>query len=78
MASTIITAPSTNIPKSSAPKLIRFAHTPNKFIMIKANSNAKETPVTISGLVMGMLVRVIASALGRRRMEWMPTAAMSI
>ena len=40
MASTIITAPSTNIPKSSAPKLIRLAHTPNRFIMINANSKA--------------------------------------
>ena len=37
--STIITAPSTIIPKSIAPKLIRFAQTLNAFINIKANNN---------------------------------------
>ena len=36
--STIITAPSTIIPKSIAPKLIRLAHTLNTFIKINANS----------------------------------------
>ena len=40
-ASTIITAPSTINPKSSAPKLIKFPLTPNKFIMIMANNMAK-------------------------------------
>jgi hypothetical protein len=38
VASTIITAPSTIIPKSIAPKLIRFPLTPNAFIKITANS----------------------------------------
>ena len=36
----IITAPSTIKPKSSAPKLIKFPSTPNKFIRQMANSNA--------------------------------------
>ena len=39
--STMITAPSTIIPKSIAPKLIRFDQTPKTFIMIKANSKDK-------------------------------------
>ena len=36
--STIITAPSTIIPKSIAPRLIKFAQTPKILIMIKANN----------------------------------------
>ena len=36
--STIITAPSTIIPKSIAPKLIKFTQTSNTFIKIKANN----------------------------------------
>ena len=40
-ASTMMTAPSTIIPKSMAPKLIRFPLTPNTLIMPKANSMAK-------------------------------------
>ena len=39
-ASTIITAPSTISPKSSAPKLIRLPLTPKRFIMITANNIA--------------------------------------
>ena len=38
MLSTIITAPSTIIPKSIAPKLIRFAQTSKTFININANN----------------------------------------
>ena len=38
MASTIITAPSTIIPKSIAPKLIKFPLTPKAFIKITAKS----------------------------------------
>ncbi len=38
--STIITAPSTIIPKSMAPRLMRLAHTPKIFIRIKAKSRA--------------------------------------
>ena len=41
VASTIITAPSTIIPKSIAPKLIRFPLTPKAFIIITANNMAK-------------------------------------
>ena len=41
MASTIITAPSTINPKSIAPKLIKLALTPNKFI--KPNANNKDS-----------------------------------
>ena len=37
MASTIITAPSTTIPKSKAPRDIRLAETPNRFIREIAN-----------------------------------------
>ena len=37
----IITAPSTKIPKSKAPRLIRFAQTSKIYIIIKAKSNAK-------------------------------------
>ncbi|MCY1367658.1 hypothetical protein D9M69_546020 [compost metagenome] len=40
MASTIITAPSTMIPKSIAPKLIRLPLTPKSRIMAIANSKA--------------------------------------
>ncbi len=40
MLSTMITAPSTRIPKSIAPRLIRFAQTPNRFIMINEKSKA--------------------------------------
>ena len=39
--STIITAPSTMIPKSIAPNDIRFAQTPNCFIIINANNRDK-------------------------------------
>ena len=39
--STIITAPSTMIPKSIAPRLIRFAHTSNTFIRINANNRER-------------------------------------
>ena len=39
--STIITAPSTIIPKSIAPKLIKLAQTSKTFINIKANNNDK-------------------------------------
>ena len=38
MLSTIITAPSTIIPKSIAPKLIRLAQTSKTFISINANN----------------------------------------
>ena len=41
IASTIITAPSTINPKSIAPKLIRLADIPNKFIIETANSIAR-------------------------------------
>ncbi len=37
----MITAPSTMIPKSIAPKDIKFAHTPNCFIKINANNRDK-------------------------------------
>ena len=48
-ASTIITAPSTINPKSSAPKLIRFPVTPKRFIMPMANSmDSGITEATIS------------------------------
>ena len=40
MASTIITAPSTIKPKSSAPKLIKFPETPKIFIIMIAKSIA--------------------------------------
>ena len=49
VASTIITAPSTIIPKSIAPKLIKFPLTPNAFIKITAKSMDKGiTEATIS------------------------------
>ena len=41
MYSTIITAPSMMMPKSMAPKLIRLASTPNKYIMASANNKLK-------------------------------------
>ena len=48
------------------------------FIMVpaKAKSSARETPVTMSGFVMGMLVMVMTRRRMRARMEWIPTAAM--
>ncbi len=42
--STMITAPSTIIPKSMAPKLIRFAQTPN--ILIKMKAKSKDSGIT--------------------------------
>ena len=45
-------------------------------VPVKAKSSASETPVTISGLVMGMLVSVITAARSRPRALWRPTAAM--
>ena len=41
MPSTMITAPSTIIPKSMAPRLIRFAQTPVAFIKMNANNKDK-------------------------------------
>ena len=49
--STIITAPSTISPKSSAPKLIRLAETP-----------ASTMPETVASMLMGMTVAVIRAA----------------
>ncbi len=39
MPSTMMTAPSTMIPKSMAPRLMRFAHTPKMRIMMNAKSS---------------------------------------
>ena len=41
----------------------------------KANSSARETPVTISGLVMGMFVSVMTAERIFPRILWMPRAA---
>ena len=44
---------------------------------MNTNSSISDTPVTMSGFIMGMLVTVITVwDRARERMRWMPTAAM--